>query len=274
LLEQIAAVRQQEYAGLAEVIIADNGSTDALRQAIAQISDGDIPLVYVDCGARRGRSFARNRGASAARGDILAFCDADDVVNPSWLRALAAQLVWADIAYGVVELHPTVSEPMARAYRDDPFHDESEGENLFGYLPFAPSGNMAVWRHVFECVGGFSEEFSVGEDIDFSWRAQRLGFKLGVTSGAVLRLRMRESPWRFFKQQFAYGRGNSLLYARHGQFGMRRARISVASRSLLQLVRDLPRLRTSADARARVAHIAGRRLGRIAGSVEHGTFFY
>ena len=50
---------------------------------------GPRPLLrVVDASARRGAAYARNQGARHAAGDILAFCDADDIVSPGWLEAI------------------------------------------------------------------------------------------------------------------------------------------------------------------------------------------
>ena len=70
-----------------ELIVVDNGSTDATR-AIAAAHDG----VRVLDEPRRGPAAARNTGIEAARGDVVAFTDADCVVDPRWLTKLTAAL--------------------------------------------------------------------------------------------------------------------------------------------------------------------------------------
>ena len=75
-----------------EVVLADNGSTDASVAVAESFRDRLPSLVVVDASGKRGRSYARNEGAKAARGANLTFIDADDVVAPGWLAALGAAL--------------------------------------------------------------------------------------------------------------------------------------------------------------------------------------
>ena len=77
---QLQALAAQRFPAEWEVLVSDNGSTDATR-AVAVEWAGRIPLLRViDASARPGASAARNLGAAAAHGELLLFCDADDVV--------------------------------------------------------------------------------------------------------------------------------------------------------------------------------------------------
>lgn len=71
-----------------EIILVDDGATDLsglLCQHCACRSLHDIKLVSADNG---GVSNALNRGLAMATGTWIAFCDADDVALPDWLRTL------------------------------------------------------------------------------------------------------------------------------------------------------------------------------------------
>src|SRR6266550_3714961 len=72
----------------AEVVVVDNGSTDGAREALARLeADGRLRVVLEPTpGATR----ARNAGARAARGDVLAFVDDDALPADGWLAALLA----------------------------------------------------------------------------------------------------------------------------------------------------------------------------------------
>lgn len=69
-----------------EVIVVDDGSTDHGPQRVHAIGDSRVRLVSQ---ANRGVSAARNRGIDEARGEYIAFLDADDYWSPRYLGAIA-----------------------------------------------------------------------------------------------------------------------------------------------------------------------------------------
>lgn len=83
-----------------EVIVVDDGSTDATEEVCASFRDR-VRVVRVENG---GVSRARNIGAKMARGEWLVFLDADDVLLPHALEALLerAEKEKAGVAYGMV----------------------------------------------------------------------------------------------------------------------------------------------------------------------------
>ena len=66
---------------------------------------------------------------------------------------------------------------------------------MLDHLPFAVGANVGVTRACFEALDGWSEEYICGgDDIDFSWRAQQAGFRLGMAPQAVIDYRYRTGP--------------------------------------------------------------------------------
>ena len=109
LAEQLEALAEQDYEGDWEVLVVDNGSSDATAD-IARRYAGRLPACTVVEGRRRGHAAPRNDGARAARGELLAYCDADDVVARGWLKALAAAARRYDLVGGWLDPEPLNDE--------------------------------------------------------------------------------------------------------------------------------------------------------------------
>ena len=264
---QLEALARQDFSGSWEVIVADNGSSDETREIVRRYGETMRNLCLVDASDHLGAAFARNRGASVARGRSLAFCDADDIVAPWWLRHLARKDSGTAIAYGrFIFFRDEAPDP-------DSYPETPEGETVgllthpFGYLPFASSGGMIVDHHIFDLLGGFDESYRIGEDVDFCWRAIYAGYKLGSIPQALTFIRLRSSARAQFRQYFGYGTGEVRLYRGHAQHGMPRSPITralavyvwLAAVGLVVLIRRDPFYRLWVNA-------LGRRCGRMAGS--------
>lgn len=145
-----------------EVVLVDSTSPDSasrLERAwpwIRVLSPGERTLP--------GR--ARNLGAAVARGDILAFLDADAVPSPGWLDALERGLVGpAEMVAGAV-LNGTPRSPWGTAGYILEFLEWAPARSA--PIGHAASCNLLVRRDVFEAAGGFPEDLWPGEDTVFT----------------------------------------------------------------------------------------------------------
>jgi glycosyltransferase involved in cell wall biosynthesis len=214
---QLDAVLGQEFDGEWEVVVSDNGSTDSTASLVQRRSREDHRLRYVDASAHRGSAWARNAGVAQSRFDVLAFCDADDVVAENWLTAITAGVDDDFVVVGgrledrllntevVASWRPTRPAGLAIA---------------FGFLPFAPSGNMAISRAHYLRLGGFDEAFMKAHDVEFSWRAQLHGSTIRYAPDAVVHYRYRSTIQGAFAQGVRSGRAATQLHAAYGQHGM------------------------------------------------------
>lgn len=171
-----------------EIVVADNASPVS-RDAIEAVISGRARLTFVD---EKGAGPARNGGVAVASGEILAFIDADCVAMPGWLEAGVAGLRDYDFVGGHVAV--SVEDP-ARMTGAEAF------ESVFAFdfrsyildKGFTGSGNMFVWRRVFDEVGGFRP--AVSEDTEWSHRATGMGFRLGYVPEAAIAHPARKD-WR------------------------------------------------------------------------------
>ncbi|WP_152650265.1 glycosyltransferase family 2 protein [Demequina aestuarii] len=206
---QLSALAPQCRDVDAEVLIADNGSTDGTA-VLARSWEPRLPrLRVIDASARRGPAAARNIGAALATGRSLAFCDADDVVGAGWLSALADALDSHDVVAGALDF-------AALNHRSGGM-GAAAGFPL-SYLPGmrgAGSGNLAVTAAAFEEVRGFDEELRVGEDIDLCCRLQLAGYALHPCDDAVVHVRLRGGVVSAYRHAFAFGAADRQLRHRY-----------------------------------------------------------
>jgi GT2 family glycosyltransferase len=198
--------------GLMETIIVDDGSDDGTADYVAE----HFPQVKLLRLRHGGLSAARNAGAAAASGDILAFTDDDCEPDAEWLLRLSA--IFADgrfAAAGGPNPPPppqTWEQAVVCAAPGAPGHvmlDDEEAEHL-------PGCNLAVTRAAFEAIGGFDPRFhTAGDDVDFCWRLRDAGYRLGFAPGAFVWHRRRLSIRAFLRQQLGYGAAEKLLLAKY-----------------------------------------------------------
>ena len=207
----LTAIGKMDGGGF-ETIVVDDGSTDGSPDFVEKNFPWARLVRLEPCGL----SSARNIGAAAAKGAVLAFTDDDCEPDREWiarLRPIFHEGIFA--AAGGPNLPPkpkTWEEAVVCAAPGAPSHvmlDDEEAEHL-------PGCNLAVTRAAFDAVGGFDPQFhTAGDDVDFCWRLRDAGFRLGFVPGAFVWHWRRPSISKFLGQQLGYGRAEHLLLAKH-----------------------------------------------------------
>jgi glycosyltransferase involved in cell wall biosynthesis len=261
--QQLEALSAQTLTEDWEAVVADNGSEDGTRLSVRHWSARDPRFQLVDASARRGAGAARNAGARAARGRMVAFCDADDLVRPSWLAALVAALADSDVVAGEFDFGSLNGRPQS-----DPL---PPAIRLLGFLPFALGANLAVRKDAFEAVGGFRDSLSVGEDVDLCWRMQLAGYRFTATSDAVVAKREPSGGRAALRTGWAYGLCGPALFRRYRAEGMKRDPRG-AAKAWAWLMVTIPGL-LSSSRRVNWLRVFGVRTGRLAASARHRVFF-
>lgn len=264
---QLDALSRQTYSGDWEIVVSDNGSTDATATVCAEWEPRFADLRVVDASDRGGPSHARNVGACAARGDLLAFCDADDVVNDRWLEALVSVALDHDLVGGLLRAD-ALNDPRVRASRGTRTRN-SLGRKL-GYLAFAPSGNLAVWRTVFDTIGGLDATYPQGEDVEFSWRAQLGGYRLGTATDAIVQYRYRDSTQGSARQAYRSGVASVRLYRSFRSSGLERPPTRAVVRRWAVMFARLPLLLVPSK-RLTSVRLVSTNAGKLVASVRYGV---
>jgi len=263
--QQLAALAAQDFPGQWEVVVADNGSRDATLDVVRKWADRLPDLRVVRADDRPGVSHARNVAASAARADLLAICDGDDVVEPGWLSAVVAASGRCDVVAGRLD-EDSLNSPTVKTWR--PSRPTDGPTVIRGFLPYAAGANCAVWKRVLEDVGGWNEDYvAAGNDVEFSWRAQLRGHRLGFAPEAVVRYRYRSDLRSWARQAYNGGRACAHLVTDFRRHGLPPVPLRRVAWNWLRLVVRAPRLLRPGPRGWWVGEAAGA-LGRVAGSLE------
>lgn len=262
--EQLDALARQTYAGRWEVVVSDNGSTDATAAVVASYTDRLPGLVVVDASDARGAAHARNVGAGAASGEVLAFCDADDIVAVDWLERLVAATATAPIVAGRID-SVTLNDERSRRWR--PPVPDREPPVSHGFLPYAFGANLAVRRDAFTDLGGFREDYPLGEDVELTWRGQLAGLGFGFARDATVHYRYRPGLVGLLRQYVGYGAIGPRLYRDFRAAGMPPSRPRGAVGPWIRLLLALPVAVWHEERRGDVLRRLAFRYGRLLGSL-------
>jgi len=275
IVDQLDGLFLQDAAFAWELVVSDNGSTDGTVTDVVRpsVHRSPVALKIVDSSDRPGAAGARNAGAAVASGGWLAFCDADDVASPGWLRELVEASCGSALVGGPYDgrrLNPR-SRLRWRAATV-----MTELPRPMEFLPFALSGNLLIERAVFEALGGFDESLPAsggGEDVDLSWRAQLSGARLAYAPAAVMHWRLRSTPCATGRQVAAFAESQAFLYRRYRSLGARRRRTRAGLADVLYCSLRLPYV-FMGPARAGLWFVrAGQLVGRWRGGVKYRVFF-
>lgn len=172
LLESIASVQAQSFGEL-EILVCDDGSTDASREAVEALGAGDARIRWLPAGHCGFPGAVRNRGIRAARGEWIAFQDSDDLWVAAKLQKQFAVLSTAPDAQFIYSHAAALAADGGRT-RMTPFRIRRQGRVFETFLMYSVvhTPTVLVRRELLERVGGFNEDMklTIGEDYELYLR--------------------------------------------------------------------------------------------------------
>lgn len=217
ILQTLESLKAQSFTDW-EAICVDDGSGDGTRDLISAAALVD-PRVRLVGNPGKGPSHARNFGAALAVGEMIAFCDADDIWMPGKLAELAA--IFADRkidgAFGQIGF-------FNRDPRDATvFSTVPEGvltvDQLLGENPVCTMSNITVRRDVFRQSRGFDVTMVHNEDLE--WLIRLVGIGAQVVGVPTLHTMYRTSVGGLSTDLEAMLGGRSRAIETAARFGVR-----------------------------------------------------
>lgn len=203
-----------------EIIVVNDGSSDGTGEYLKDMSSR-FPslLIHID-ESHKGLPASRNKGASASRGEILAYLDDDCITPQDWLSSIES----------VFQNHPEIAAlgshtllVFKERHIDKRKYWGSKKDELYMPFEYAPqqwlSGhNFAVKKEVFKKIGGWKVPESLeyeGEDLDLMYRLIKAGYKLLRTNKTAIYHNARETLKDIFIQQYIFGKMDTGTFTFH-----------------------------------------------------------
>ena len=211
------AAQRQPPSEFEVIVVVDLRSRDATA-AIAHAAAARVIEIRPDVGNARYTAGARNAGMSEARGEWVAFVDADCVPSRGWLRALLevanatrpAPLAVAGLMIG------SDSRSAAARYVDLTGGLRSDRHLAHPRYPWPVALNVMYRTDALIAVGGYDDRFVSYEQADLHLRlTRRVGGETLFEERAIVSHRHR-TGWRaYWRQQLSYGSGYAQFFLRY-----------------------------------------------------------
>jgi glycosyltransferase involved in cell wall biosynthesis len=203
-----------------EVIVIDDYSNS---ETFIELAPYRLNLKYTDRvlvwrnGENIGQALSRNKAVGMAKGDYVAFIDADVVVDKNWLKELMSIPYWNT---GGKQLCPFDASPTQKKI----FAFLQSLRNLTEYqsdkpreVTHLPSCNVVYHKELFLQFGGF-RNLRYGEDVDLNHRICREGYRLLYNPRAICYHYPPETIKAFLKKTYKYGEAQGKLVKQYGLF--------------------------------------------------------
>jgi glycosyltransferase involved in cell wall biosynthesis len=165
-----------------EVVVVDDGSTDATRAVVGSFDDERIEYLSIE---HQGAAAARNAGANRARAKWLTFLDSDDTVVPDWLASLFAETCVPDTALVSCGYTERVDGNDAVLRLRLPRRASPSVGPIVELI--STGGSYMLLRDVFITVGGFDPRQTAAQHQELALRLGPLLVQRGMRCAAVNR---------------------------------------------------------------------------------------
>ncbi len=234
--KKIPGIKYPKY----EVVVADGDSTDNTVAIIKKWQKKHRNIRFTQVKQCKSPGHARNAALKMVKGEYILFTDGDCAPNPDWIDKLLEPFR-KDPEIGMVggEVYTLQFDPANKVeryceqvgflsvgdrmgmksggYYPPVRHDLPREVNGSQTCPFFATANVAVSRKAALAIGNNFWDEITAEDVDFSLRIGKAGFKLFFQPSAVVLHMHRASLQQFCRQVHGYGFGHPLAIKTHAK---------------------------------------------------------
>lgn len=196
----LSALYKQEYPGVLQIIVVDDGSSDNTLDILNKYPD-----IKVISQENQGPAAARNNGASQSEGEIILFTDDDCIPEPNWISEMLKAFENPEIM-GVKGAYKTIQQsPVARFVQYE-YEEKYRYMDKYKYIDFIDTYSAAYRKNVFQEFGGFNTDFPVAcaEDVELSFRIANAGHKLVFNPNAIVTHSHPDTFWWYLQKKYKF----------------------------------------------------------------------
>jgi len=200
-----------------EVVVVEDGSSIPCQEVVEKYSDR-LDIHYYNK-PNSGPGQTRNYGAERSHGEYLIILDSDCILPPGYFEAVEKELQSSPVdAFGgpdrahasFTDIQKAINYSMTSFFTTGGIRGGKKKMDKF----YPRSFNMGVRRSVYQTLGGFSK-MRFGEDIDFSIRIFKAGYRCRLFPSAWVYHKRRTDLKKFFKQVHNSGIARINLYKKY-----------------------------------------------------------
>jgi cellulose synthase/poly-beta-1,6-N-acetylglucosamine synthase-like glycosyltransferase/peptidoglycan/xylan/chitin deacetylase (PgdA/CDA1 family)/spore germination protein YaaH len=211
----ILSLLGSDYVGELEVLVVDDGSTDATAAAAEVVGDSRVRVVRQ---INAGKAMALQRAVEMASNEILVFVDADTQFESTAMGHLVAP--FADSGIGAVSGHARVGNLRTFLARCQDleyvcgFNLDRRAYAAWNCITVAPGAISAIRRSAVIQAGGFSAE-TLAEDTDLTLSIHKTGLRVEYQPAAVAHTEAPETFATLARQRFRWAYGTLQCVFKH-----------------------------------------------------------
>ncbi|MCD6598967.1 MAG: glycosyltransferase [Dehalococcoidia bacterium] len=207
-----------------EIIVVDAGSSDETKEIASRYADKILDGVP--------SRVNRNKGIEIAKGNIICFTDSDCTVPPTWIEQLVNKLLELNKKdkkiigvggpnYPVSKTGSLISLAIARTIRSPLISFRARNVTMTKQAEETlhnPPINSAYFKKMLQEVGGFSEQYNVGEDLGLDASLGEKGYRLFYIPDISVYHQHRTNFNRFVRQMYSFGKARIRVGKRFKKF--------------------------------------------------------
>lgn len=187
-----------------EVVVVNDCSSDLTAEIVEQFANDQKQVRIINNHRNQGRGYSRKIGVESAKGQFIAFVDADVVLPLNWLQTCSQQLKTYDAVGGIATPDGDVCF-IQRIFQLNP--------KVHKHTTAVSGGNALYKRRVLEKVN-FDSTMRDGEDVDSTWKLGKEGFKTTSIPTLVCK-HIENKPYHItLKWMYEQGAGSNRLLVR------------------------------------------------------------